>query len=83
MRHGLPTAAVLLLVTALGGCATYYPPGYYGYGGYYGRYYPYGYAAGGYYDREPGSYEYRYRPYYSSDYNAGFDTYRVPGGGNG
>jgi hypothetical protein len=74
MRNMMLTAAALVLVTVLAGCATYPTYGY-TYGPGYG-YVPNAYAT------YPGSYAYRYAPLYTPDYNGYFDTYRSHGGGN-
>jgi hypothetical protein len=89
MKYRLLTGAALMAATVLGGCTA--GPGdpysQYGYGyapGYSpARYYAPGYHASSYYEPVPGSYSYRYRPFYSPDYNSSFDTYRTTGGGNG
>ena len=69
MRHRMFMAAALLLATVLGGCAVYPRIPLQLWPGYYATY--------------PGSYSYRYRPYYSPDYNNMFGTYPTSGGLSG
>jgi hypothetical protein len=85
MKYRLLSGAALIFATVLGGCTV--DPAYNRYS-YAPGYYPpanatYGYPSSNYYEPVAGSYTYRYRPFYSSDYSGYYDINRINGGGNG